>query len=423
MDGALVASAASAHAPNPSRPLRVAAGANERAADYLLPGRVDEVAVYPAALNSTRVRAHFDAAIGSSGSGVVEHVLIEDWCQQFTTGSSGGLAFGPDGELYMTAGSGGSYTSSTTASAGSRRTPAATRRVASGRRCRRRPLKEGGSGARISERRATQSVSAGPDPGRSCDRPGNAEQSARREFRPEHAPNRRLGFRNPFRIAVRPGTRDVWIGDVGAGAFEEINRVPDPIAAVRNFGWPCYEGTSAAPGSTRPTSTSVRTSTPSPGAVTPPFFAFQHGQKVVPTETCSTTTGSAVSGFAFTPRDQHVPGELRQRALLCGLLASLYLGHVPGRERHPESRDRDALRPGRFVSGRPPVRPRRQPVLRRRCHGIDPPHLVLRRQPATRCNCDRRADERCRSADRELQRLGLERPGRNDRLLRVGPRR
>ena len=47
VDGTLVASAPSAHTPNPSRPLRAAAGANEGAANYLLPGRVDEVAVYP----------------------------------------------------------------------------------------------------------------------------------------------------------------------------------------------------------------------------------------------------------------------------------------------------------------------------------------------------------------------------------------
>jgi hypothetical protein len=34
------------------------------------------------------------------------------------------------------------------------------------------------------------------------------------------------GLRNPFRMTVRPGTREVWIGDVGWRLYDEINRVP-----------------------------------------------------------------------------------------------------------------------------------------------------------------------------------------------------
>ena len=33
------------------------------------------------------------------------------------------------------------------------------------------------------------------------------------------------GLRNPFRITVRPGTNEVWVGDVGWNTWEEINRV------------------------------------------------------------------------------------------------------------------------------------------------------------------------------------------------------
>ena len=35
------------------------------------------------------------------------------------------------------------------------------------------------------------------------------------------------GFRNPFRMIVKPGTNDVWIADVGWNTWEEINRIPD----------------------------------------------------------------------------------------------------------------------------------------------------------------------------------------------------
>ena len=52
-----------------------------------------------------------------------------------------------------------------------------------------------------------------------------------------------IGFRNPFRFTVRPGTEEVWVGDVGWSAWEEINRVVDPSdAGADNLGWPCYEG-------------------------------------------------------------------------------------------------------------------------------------------------------------------------------------
>ena len=50
------------------------------------------------------------------------------------------------------------------------------------------------------------------------------------------------GLRNPFRFTIRPGTNEVWIGDVGWNNWEEINRVADPLGSVENFGWPCYEG-------------------------------------------------------------------------------------------------------------------------------------------------------------------------------------
>jgi glucose/arabinose dehydrogenase len=45
------------------------------------------------------------------------------------------------------------------------------------------------------------------------------------------------GLRNPFRFAIRPGTTEAYIGDVGWNAWEEIN-----TGKGANFGWPCYEG-------------------------------------------------------------------------------------------------------------------------------------------------------------------------------------
>lgn len=50
-----------------------------------------------------------------------------------------------------------------------------------------------------------------------------------------------LGLRNPWRFGFDPPTGDLWIADVGQNEFEEVNRVPGGAGA--NFGWSAYEGT------------------------------------------------------------------------------------------------------------------------------------------------------------------------------------
>jgi len=50
------------------------------------------------------------------------------------------------------------------------------------------------------------------------------------------------GLRNPFRIANRPETDEIWVGDVGWNDWEEINRIQSGTASRVKFGWPCYEG-------------------------------------------------------------------------------------------------------------------------------------------------------------------------------------
>jgi glucose/arabinose dehydrogenase len=51
------------------------------------------------------------------------------------------------------------------------------------------------------------------------------------------------GLRNPFRMSFDRTTGDLYIGDVGQGRAEEINRLPAGSAGGVNYGWPIMEGT------------------------------------------------------------------------------------------------------------------------------------------------------------------------------------
>jgi glucose/arabinose dehydrogenase len=50
------------------------------------------------------------------------------------------------------------------------------------------------------------------------------------------------GLRNPFRFGFDALTGDMWIGDVGSSAWEEVNFWPAGDHSGPNFGWRCFEG-------------------------------------------------------------------------------------------------------------------------------------------------------------------------------------
>ena len=217
-----------------------------------------------------------------------EQVLVEDWCQQYPSHSVGTVEFGPDGALYASAGDGASFNFADYGQDGSPLNP-----------CGDPP---GGVGATLTPPTAeggalrSQDLRTPGDPvaPRRLDhprRPGDRRRASRRTRSPasSDANARRIiayGLRNPFRFTFRPGTSELWIGDVGWNDWEEINRILDPTdGTVENFGWPCYEGNSQAVGlRRRQPARSARTCTRSPSADTKPYFAYHHSNKVVPSE-------------------------------------------------------------------------------------------------------------------------------------------
>jgi glucose/arabinose dehydrogenase len=58
-----------------------------------------------------------------------------------------------------------------------------------------------------------------------------------------------IGMRNPWRISFDREGWDLYVGDVGGGSWEEIDRQPGDAAGGLNYGWPIMEGRHCLAGS------------------------------------------------------------------------------------------------------------------------------------------------------------------------------
>lgn len=102
-----------------------------------------------------------------------------------------------------------------------------------------------------------------------------------------------LGVRNPYRGSVDPVTGDLFFGDVGQDAIEEINRLPADAAGT-NFGWDTREGTQTFEG-------------PDDAAFTPPVAEYAHGTG--PFEGSSVVGGYVYRGNIEAIQDHYVFGD------------------------------------------------------------------------------------------------------------------
>ena len=243
--------------------------------------------------------SRLEAASGSNVSTGTESVLVEGWGQQYPGHTVDTLMFGADGALYASAGDGASFTFNDYGQAGIPRNPLGDPPVGIGG-VQTPPTAEGGRTRSQSLRRVSGPavlngtlIRVDPFTGAGLsDNPlfSNADDNARRIVG--------YGFRNPFRFTFRPGTNEVWVGDVGDGSWEEIDRIPNPVAStVGNFGWPCYEG-AGQHGSFKALGLNICNTLYTSGSAIPPYFTYRHSQKVVAGETCPTGS-SAISGIAF----------------------------------------------------------------------------------------------------------------------------
>ncbi len=94
------------------------------------------------------------------------------------------------------------------------------------------------------------------------------------------------GLRSPFRFTHKPGTGELYLGDVGSTFYEEINR-----GRGANFGWPCYEGN--VPNPNFQNAFPQQCAAVSPGSVTSPIHFYARG------------SGASVTGGPFYNATQY----------------------------------------------------------------------------------------------------------------------
>ena len=238
-----------------------------------------------------------------------EHVLVEGWCQVHPSHSIGTVAFGPDGALYASGGESASFVNTdygqdfgpgddTTPDnpCGDPPSPVGTALSP--------PSAQGG--ALRSQDMRTIADPAGLSGTIIRVNPSTGAAMADNAFADEDDANMRrviaYGLRNPFRFTVRPGTNELWIGDVGALSWEEFNRIQSPTAEPRNFGWPCYEGPNKN-FQFDSLDLTLCENLYADGTARGPYYTYPRSGRVVPGDPCpdGQIPGAVISGAAFYP--------------------------------------------------------------------------------------------------------------------------
>lgn len=186
--------------------------------------------------DGTTVIARFTAS-GDTADPNSEVRLLEVE-QPFPNHNGGGLAFGPDGFLYIALGDGGSGGD---------------------------PQGNGQNLEKLLGKILRVDVNGGELYAIPADNPFGNEVYF-------------YGLRNPWRFSFDSKTGDLWIGDVGQGQWEEINHVPAGSGGGINFGWNRYEGMHDY------------TSGDQPDNYQPPNFEYSHS------DGCSVTGGYVYRG-------------------------------------------------------------------------------------------------------------------------------
>jgi len=252
---------------------------------YGSPGGVDQCPARdacPASGRLVRYRIEGEPAMPSGDA----EVLIDDWCIKGPNHTVGGIAFAPDGALYVSGGDGGD---GDLTDYGQLAEPTDVcvdpERQGGALHAQDLPLGTDPVGLAGTIARVDRATGEGlPDNPLA----NSADENARRIVG--------YGLRNPFRVAFRPGTGELWIGDVGWNKYEEIDRLPADLAEPVNFGWPCFEGPEIQPDWQTVAADACADLYANEAKVTFPRFSYRQG---VGAEGACGSVNAAISGLVF----------------------------------------------------------------------------------------------------------------------------
>jgi glucose/arabinose dehydrogenase len=227
-----------------------------------------------------------------------EKVLVEDFCQQFAGHGGGGLAFDKDGKLIASASDGSTSQFWDWGQSGSPKNPCGDPPGGVGASLT-RPTSEGGR-LRAQDIRTTADplglsgsvIRIDPATGKAAD--GSTSNSKRIVA---------YGLRDATKLAVRPGTNDIWVADRGGGYWEEFHRI-DSYSKQLNFGWPCYENAAKREQSDLQNLNMCENLYVDKLNLKSPFWAYDHELEIHPEENCTPNgerPGSTLSGLEFYP--------------------------------------------------------------------------------------------------------------------------